>query len=117
MRLTVAGIENPRLYSQTYFGTKRLLDEYVDEGIASHQINLTLVERCLSYLNQVPSLSGEEKRLFFRHLGRNYGRTVLYHFNLPLTYIDRRCVFQVVHVWLTIILYGNFVSVLTVRGL
>jgi len=35
MRLTVAGIENPRLYSQTYFGTKRLLDEYVDEGMTS----------------------------------------------------------------------------------
>jgi hypothetical protein len=27
-----AGIESPRLYSQTYFGTKRLLEEYVDEG-------------------------------------------------------------------------------------
>ena len=34
-RLTgVAGIESPRLYSQTYYGTKRLVEEYVDEGIS-----------------------------------------------------------------------------------
>ena len=29
----VAGIESPRLYSQTYYGTKRLVEEYVDEGV------------------------------------------------------------------------------------
>lgn len=28
----LAGIESPQLYSQTYFGTKRLVEEYVDEG-------------------------------------------------------------------------------------
>jgi len=27
------GIESPQLYSQTYFGTKRLVEEYVDEGL------------------------------------------------------------------------------------
>lgn len=27
-----AGIENPRLYSQTYYGTKNLVQNYVDEG-------------------------------------------------------------------------------------
>jgi len=27
------GIENPRLYSQTYYGTKTLLQEFYDEGM------------------------------------------------------------------------------------
>ena len=74
---SLAGIENPRLYSQTYFGTKRLLEEYVDEGIDFYNPVVTVVDRSLSYLNEATSFCGEEKRLFFRHLGRNYGRTVL----------------------------------------
>jgi hypothetical protein len=28
----IAGIESPQLYSQTYFGTKRLLEDYIGEG-------------------------------------------------------------------------------------
>jgi hypothetical protein len=74
--IALGGIENPRLYSQTYFGTKRLLEEYIDEGIIHREHALTSVERCLSYLNELHSFSGEERRLFCRHLGRNYGRTV-----------------------------------------
>ena len=35
-----------------------------------------IVERCLRYLNELPSLVGEEKRVLFRHMARNYGRTV-----------------------------------------
>jgi len=31
---------------------------------------------CLKYLNELPSLAGEEKKVLFRHLARNYGRTV-----------------------------------------
>ncbi len=30
------GIENPRLYSQTYYGTKNLVQNFVDEGRSSH---------------------------------------------------------------------------------
>jgi len=35
------------------------------------------VERCLAILNEAPSLVGEEKRVLFRHMARNYGRTAL----------------------------------------
>lgn len=34
---TLAGIESPRLYSQTYFGTKRLVEQYVEEGSLPHE--------------------------------------------------------------------------------
>jgi hypothetical protein len=27
------GVENPRLYSQTYYGTKTLVQEFIDEGM------------------------------------------------------------------------------------
>lgn len=27
-----AGVENVRLYSQTYFGTKKIVENYIDEG-------------------------------------------------------------------------------------
>jgi hypothetical protein len=60
-----------------------LLEEYVDEGVVFYDHTVTVVEQSLSYLNEVSSLGGEEKRLFFRHLGRNYGRTVLATLTVP----------------------------------
>ena len=44
-----------------------------------------VVEKCLKYLNTLPSFVGEEKKLFFRHLGRTYGRTVRELSNFKLT--------------------------------
>lgn len=76
-RLFIAGgIESPRLYSQTYFGTKRLVEEYVDEGTLYLLCRSPLVEKCLAYLNEHPSVSDHERKEFFRQMGKNYGRTV-----------------------------------------
>ncbi|KAH6636570.1 patatin-like phospholipase domain-containing protein [Chaetomium tenue] len=61
-----AGIENPRLYSQTYYGTKNLVQNYIDE-----------VERSLKFLVETERLSKEEKRVMFKGICANYGRTAL----------------------------------------
>lgn len=60
------GIENPRLYSQTYFGTKNLVQNYVDE-----------VEKSLHFLSTTQQLGLTEKRTLFKILNSNYGRTAL----------------------------------------
>ncbi|KAK0623423.1 patatin-like phospholipase domain-containing protein [Immersiella caudata] len=60
------GIENPRLYSQTYYGTKNLVQNYVDE-----------VERSLKFLVETQQLTREEKRVMFKGICSNYGRTAL----------------------------------------
>ncbi|GBB90901.1 hypothetical protein RclHR1_00180039 [Rhizophagus clarus] len=61
-----AGVENVRLYSQTYFGTKEIVENYVDE-----------VTESLNYLRTSKSLPLEEKRKLFRNTQKNYGRTAL----------------------------------------
>jgi hypothetical protein len=43
------------------------------------------VERCLQTLNELPSLVGEEKKVLFRHMARNYGRTVAPDSRVSLT--------------------------------
>ncbi|KAL2167074.1 hypothetical protein VTG60DRAFT_1800 [Thermothelomyces hinnuleus] len=60
------GIENPRLYSQTYYGTKNLVQNYIDE-----------VERSITFLIDTDQLSKEEKRVMFKGICANYGRTAL----------------------------------------
>jgi hypothetical protein len=37
---------------------------------------LRVVEKCLIVLNEDPTLVGDEKKVLFRHMARNYGRTV-----------------------------------------
>ncbi len=58
------GVENPRLYSETYYGTKHLAQEFVDELHAS-----------LAYLLHSPQLTQPEKYSFAKHLHTNFGRT------------------------------------------
>lgn len=82
-----AGFENPRLYSETYYGTKSLVQDYVDE-----------VSRSLHLLASTKQLNMEEKRSLFRHLGTNFGRTALclsggagfawYHFGIAKALLD-----------------------------
>ncbi|BFZ64433.1 hypothetical protein YB2330_005579 [Saitoella coloradoensis] len=60
------GIENPRLYSQTYYGTKRLIDQYLDE-----------VDKSLNIVINSSEISQEDKRVMLRYLAKNYGRTAL----------------------------------------
>ncbi|KAK3333993.1 patatin-like phospholipase domain-containing protein [Cercophora scortea] len=84
------GIENPRLYSQTYYGTKNLVQNYVDE-----------VERSLNFLIDTKQLTKEEKRVMFKGTCANYGRTALclsggatfayYHFGVIRALLDEDC--------------------------
>lgn len=60
------GVENPRLYSETYVGTKTLVQSFIDE-----------VEQSMKTLVDTPGLNGEQKTSLFRHLHTNYGRTAL----------------------------------------
>ncbi|KAK3901328.1 patatin-like phospholipase domain-containing protein [Staphylotrichum tortipilum] len=60
------GVENPRLYSQTYYGTKNLVQNFIDE-----------VERSIQFLMDTKHLSREEKRVMFKGICANYGRTAL----------------------------------------
>ncbi|CAG8603794.1 15293_t:CDS:2, partial [Dentiscutata heterogama] len=61
-----AGVENVRLYSQTYYGTKKIVEEYYDE-----------VAESLDTLRTTKDLPFEEKRKLFRNTYKNYGRTAL----------------------------------------
>lgn len=82
-----AGIENPRLYSETYYGTKALVQEFVEEV----SISLMLVL-------ESPEIPQELKHELFQHLERNYGRSALclsggatlsyYHFGVIKALID-----------------------------
>ncbi|KAK7413804.1 hypothetical protein QQX98_007297 [Neonectria punicea] len=60
------GVENSRLYSQTYYGTKNLVQNFLDE-----------VERSLKFLTKTQQLEMEQKRVLFKHVYANYGRTAL----------------------------------------
>ncbi|OAA56472.1 Acyl transferase/acyl hydrolase/lysophospholipase [Cordyceps fumosorosea ARSEF 2679] len=81
------GIDNPKLYSQTYYGTKNLVQNFVDE-----------VERTLKFLLKTKQLTLEEKRVLFKHVQANFGRTALclsggasfayYHFGLVRALLD-----------------------------
>ncbi|CAG8746678.1 597_t:CDS:2, partial [Acaulospora morrowiae] len=61
-----AGVENVRLYSQTYYGTKKLVENYYNE-----------VTDALDFLRTTNSLSLEDKKKIFRNMHKNYGRTAL----------------------------------------
>ena len=81
------GVENPRLYSETYYGTKHLAQGFIDELQAS-----------LAYLLRSSKLNKTEKYAFARHLHTNFGRTALclsggasfayYHFGVAKALLD-----------------------------
>ncbi|KAF2142013.1 uncharacterized protein K452DRAFT_194691, partial [Aplosporella prunicola CBS 121167] len=81
------GTENAHLYSETYYGTKDLVQSYIDEVVAS-----------LEFLSRTNALSTEDKRNLFRHLHNNFGRTALclsggatfayYHFGVAKALMD-----------------------------
>ncbi|KAG0315857.1 hypothetical protein BGZ99_007235 [Dissophora globulifera] len=60
------GVENARLYSQTYHGTKIPIETYVQEVTAS-----------LEAVTDSKKLTDEEKRGFLKSIYKNYGRTAL----------------------------------------
>lgn len=81
------GVENPRLYSETYIGTKYLVQKFIDEVVEGLKIVLDSED-----------ITPKEKVDFFRHLELNYGRTALclsggatfayYHFGVIKALLD-----------------------------
>lgn len=66
LRNNFAGTENFRLYSETFFGTKYLIENYLSE-----------VEECLAYLASTDKISTQLKRSFYRGAQKNMGRSAL----------------------------------------
>lgn len=66
IRTNFAGVESQRLYSETFYGTKDLIESYITE-----------VERSLVYIRETPILSNEEKRRFFKSANMNLGISAL----------------------------------------
>ncbi|RDA94334.1 hypothetical protein CP533_3825 [Ophiocordyceps camponoti-saundersi (nom. inval.)] len=60
------GVESSRLYSQTYYGTKNLVQNFVDE-----------VDSSLRFILSTNQLDPDSKTRLFRHARANYGRTAL----------------------------------------
>lgn len=82
-----AGVENPRIYSETYSGTKELVQEYIDE-----------VHACIQVVLNSKHIDKETKYRLFKHLDTNFGRTALclsggatfayYHFGVVKALLD-----------------------------
>jgi predicted acylesterase/phospholipase RssA len=82
-----AGVENPRIYSETYSGTKDLVQEYIDE-----------VHACIELVQNSKQIDKDAKCQLFKHLDTNFGRTALclsggatfayYHFGVVKALLD-----------------------------
>ena len=89
------GVENPRLYSETYYGTKNLVQSFVDE-----------VEASLKFLLRTRQLNQDAKAAMFKHLQNNFGRTALclsggatfayYHLGVAKALLDANLLPQVI---------------------
>ncbi|EPQ31691.1 uncharacterized protein PFL1_01024 [Pseudozyma flocculosa PF-1] len=66
LRNNFAGTENFRLYSETFFGTKYLVESYLSE-----------LELALRYVESTDKITPEVKRQFYRTVSRNLGRSAL----------------------------------------
>lgn len=87
VKYNFVGVENPHLYSETYFGTKNVVQDYIDEVSASIEL-----------ISRSEQLSREAKRDFFKQLHTNYGRSALclsggaafayYHFGVAKALLD-----------------------------
>ncbi|KAL8277168.1 hypothetical protein RQP46_010416 [Phenoliferia psychrophenolica] len=89
LRSNFAGVESFHLYSETFYGTKELVEEYCEE-----------VERSLEYMRAAPptKISLDEKARFFRYAAKNLGATALclsggasfgyYHFGVVRALLD-----------------------------
>ncbi|TCD69689.1 hypothetical protein EIP91_006706 [Steccherinum ochraceum] len=87
VRTNFAGIESSRLYSETFYGTKELIESYVTEQ-----------EKALEFIRRSPDLTNEEKKRFFKSVNTNLGTTALclsggaafgyYHFGVVKAFLD-----------------------------
>ncbi|KLO15690.1 patatin-domain-containing protein [Schizopora paradoxa] len=95
IRTNFAGIESARLYSDTFYGSKDLIELYLSE-----------VERSLAFIRDSPILSNEEKRRFFKSANTNLGISALclsggasfgyYHFGVLKAFVDANMLPRVV---------------------
>ncbi|KAG8956859.1 hypothetical protein FRC04_000337 [Tulasnella sp. 424] len=95
IRANFGGIESYRLYSETYYKTKDLIEAYTTE-----------VEYALAYIRETPKLSIEEKRKFFRGANTNLGSSALclsggasfgyYHFGVVRAFLDAKMLPRVI---------------------
>ncbi|RAH70695.1 patatin-like phospholipase domain-containing protein [Aspergillus aculeatinus CBS 121060] len=90
-----AGVENPRLYSEAYSGTKNLVQTYMDE-----------LQACIQVVSESKMISTEEKIRHFKHLDTNFGRTALclsggatfayYHFGIVRALLDNEILPEII---------------------
>ncbi|KAF9534295.1 patatin-like phospholipase domain-containing protein [Crepidotus variabilis] len=66
IRANFAAVESSRLYSETFLGTKDLIESYNDE-----------LERSLEFIRNTPELTIDEKRRFFKSANTNLGISAL----------------------------------------
>ncbi|KAG9028431.1 hypothetical protein FRB95_006509 [Tulasnella sp. JGI-2019a] len=95
IRGNFAGLESPRLYSETYYKSKDLVEAYATE-----------VEQALVYIRESSKLSIEEKRKFFRSANTNLGASALclsggagfgyYHLGVIRALLDARMLPRVI---------------------
>ncbi|GAA5879548.1 hypothetical protein JCM3774_000283 [Rhodotorula dairenensis] len=97
VRNNFAGVESFRLYSESYYGTKNLVQEYLDE-----------VSSSLEYVRGAPpsALPTEEKADFFRSIAKNLGASALclsggasfgyYHFGVVRALLDQNLLPRVI---------------------
>lgn len=87
VRNNFAGVESSRLYSETFFGSKALIESYYNEQ-----------ERALQFVRESGELSNEEKKRFFKSASTNLGTSALclsggasfgyYHFGVVKAFLD-----------------------------
>ncbi|KAJ9084564.1 hypothetical protein DSO57_1023230 [Entomophthora muscae] len=87
LRNNVGNIDSVRLYSNTYYGTKKVVENF-----------LTEVTESLNFIGSSPHLTSSEKKRFFKAAFRNYGRSALclsggaslayFHFGVVRTLLD-----------------------------
>ncbi|KAK1236604.1 hypothetical protein PQX77_000156 [Marasmius sp. AFHP31] len=66
IRANFAGIESSRLYSETFLGTKNLIESYYDEE-----------EKALEFIRDSAQLTVDEKKKFFKSANTNFGISAL----------------------------------------
>ncbi|KIM67964.1 hypothetical protein SCLCIDRAFT_107258 [Scleroderma citrinum Foug A] len=87
IRNNFAGVDSTRLYSETFFRTKDMIESYYDEQV-----------RALQFIRESTELSNEEKKRFFKSASTNLGTSALclsggasfgyYHFGVVKAFLD-----------------------------
>ncbi|WVN86846.1 patatin-like phospholipase domain-containing protein [Cryptococcus depauperatus CBS 7841] len=87
VRANFAGTESVKMYSETFYGTKKAVETHIQE-----------VTRCLNYVRTATDVSLEEKRAFFRAINKHYGSSALclsggasfgyYHFGVIKAFLE-----------------------------